>query len=304
VARKRKDQVQSEVATAAWQITLTDLMTLLMTFFVVLVSLSVFDERSKHYALESVSGVFGAKKDARQSDSVTPTGFIGTEFMNEGQTDAYNSERNESLINFRKLLLGDAPEIRLSQNARVLVLSFNSDLLFEPEGLALSARGRALLDKLVPYVTAMRHPMRIAGHSSPGLQEAGQGNAGHNGTSLGFAVLDAAFNPGAARAAWTASMERGLAVYRHFLERGANPAQLAMEAHGDSRPRFSNDTPEGRQGNSRIDLVLDKRNQLFAGAAEGLRQGEETKGDYYFKDFRFELEYPEQENTISGAGSR
>jgi chemotaxis protein MotB len=68
---------------------------------------------------------------------------------------------------------------------------------------------------------------------------------------------------------------------------------MNMEAYGEHRPRFSNLSPAGRRDNRRVDLVLDKRNELF-GKESGLRQRQNTDKTFNFKNFEFDLTYPRQ----------
>ena len=58
MARRKKPRGATGVA-PLWLITFSDLMTLLLTFFVLMVSMAVIDERTKRDVLGSVSEHFG-----------------------------------------------------------------------------------------------------------------------------------------------------------------------------------------------------------------------------------------------------
>ncbi len=55
---------------------------------------------------------------------------------------------------------------------------------------------------------------------------------------------------------WELSTARALAVVRFLQDSGVEPTRLAAAGYGEFRPIASNDTPEGRSLNRRIEIVL------------------------------------------------
>lgn len=55
---------------------------------------------------------------------------------------------------------------------------------------------------------------------------------------------------------WDLSVARSLAVVRFLQESGVDPTRLAAAGYGEHQPIASNDTPEGRSQNRRIEIVL------------------------------------------------
>jgi chemotaxis protein MotB len=55
---------------------------------------------------------------------------------------------------------------------------------------------------------------------------------------------------------WELSTARALAVVRLLQDAGVDPARLAAAGYGEFQPIASNDTPEGRSENRRIEIVL------------------------------------------------
>jgi chemotaxis protein MotB len=68
--------------------------------------------------------------------------------------------------------------------------------------------------------------------------------------------------------------------------------RLGMAAYGSSRPRFSENNPEGRRKNRRVDLVLDGRDREYLNRLETLREKDEIKREMYYRGFRFDLGMP------------
>jgi chemotaxis protein MotB len=273
--RRIKNADENTQATASWMLTLVDVMTLLLTFFVVLVSLSSFNELTQQVVLDSVKTIFGTEK--------APLFPLDVMYKDERSRYALlDNERSDNLQNIRNILLENEPtsdDVRISQNGAHIVISVNNDLMFEAGRVVLSVAGKRILARLSPYLRGMRHPMLIAGHSSTSLEE------GVVTTSM----LDSGFT----EQTWVLSMERAAEVYNFFTGNGVAPASMNMEAYGEHRPRFANDTPGGRRDNRRVDLVLDKRNDLF-GKESDLNRNRNPERDFYFKNFKFDLTYPRQ----------
>ncbi len=60
---------------------------------------------------------------------------------------------------------------------------------------------------------------------------------------------------------WELSAARACNVVRHLQSQGVDPAMLAAEGFGQYRPVASNDTPEGRHKNRRINIVIEDRDR-------------------------------------------
>jgi chemotaxis protein MotB len=273
--RRGKESGGGEQTVLPWMVTLVDVMTLLLTFFVVLVSLSSFDEMSQLTVLDSIKTVFGTEKkplfplDTLLRDSESRYGLI-------------SNERDEKLQNIRNIMLENEPptdEVRLSQNGTHIFISVNNDLLFEPGRVRLSLEGKRILARLSPYLRNQRYPMLIAGHSSLSLEEG----------LVTASMLDSGFT----EQTWALSMERAAEVYGFLASEGVALESMRMEAYGEHRPRFPVDTQAGRRNNRRVDLVLDKRNELF-GRESDMNRNSNTDRNFYFKDFRFDLTFPRQ----------
>lgn len=257
-----------------WLLTLADLMTLLLTFFVILVSLSVFDETSRQRVMESVNKVFSVQDSAFFPFSL--------KIEDEEQSLPPPDLRDDSLVNIRRVMqAGDSREISLSRNNQVIIITINNALLFPPYQTALTERGREALSALAPYLAEARHPLRIAAHGTPGLE----------GDDIPLTGLAGQFGSGGdlPRAL---SLERAQAVYEWLTRQGVSPAVLQMEAYGADRPRYANSGEGGNPLNRRVDIIVDRRDRIFAGS-DGFRATPQEQG----RDFR--LQFPEPELPAS-----
>ncbi|QGY39246.1 OmpA family protein [Pseudodesulfovibrio cashew] len=235
MAKKEKPLICEEMP--PWMITFSDVMTLMLTFFVLLVSMSQIDARRKLVALGSIIGTFGfqdasyevfSKKDTRRTVEPGP--------IDEGDLEPLKELKWENVdkdINFRS-------------NRFVQILSINSRMLFAPDGATLTPEGRALLDRFMPVLAQVRYPLLLAGHTSELRDELG----------INYQPGDDEQIPDLS---WKLSLNRSLAVYTYLIDRGMRPDQLRVEAFGKFRPFYPENTAESRARNRRVDIVLDKR---------------------------------------------
>ncbi|MDD3311024.1 flagellar motor protein MotB [Pseudodesulfovibrio sp.] len=235
MAKKEKKLVCEEMP--PWMITFSDVMTLMLTFFVLLVSMSKVDARRKLVALGSIIGTFGfqnasyevfSRKDTRRTVEPGPIDTGDLEPLKE-----LNWEEMEQDLDFRS-------------NRFVQILSISASTLFAPGSAALSGEGRALLDRFMPVLAQVQYPLLLAGHTSELRDELG----------LNYQPDDDRQSPDLS---WKISLARTLAVYRFLIERGMKPDMLRVEAFGKFMPHYPQNTPENRARNRRVDIVLDKR---------------------------------------------
>ena len=266
--------------TPLWMVTFTDLMTLLLTFFVLMISMSQIDERRTRDFLINTRGNPGigvgilnplAKSD--QNTDVEP-----------GPMEAENSEDLESMRSF--MWDNKEEDINLESNRFIITLSLGENVLFEAGGSQITPNGLLVLDSLVPQLKGFKYPMLVAGHTATQRDEAGSSYLPFSGNVL---------SP-----TWKLSFLRALAVYEHFLARGIPASSMMVEAFGEFRPKASNATPTGRQINRRVDLVLDRRNSGNLNRFK-LQNEPDRENIYEYKDFRFKLDIAPARESDGGA---
>jgi len=271
MAKKERKVICEEIP--PWMITFADVMTLMLTFFILLVSMSTVDSRRKLVALGSIIGTFGfqdssyevySRKDTRRTVEPGPIDSGDLEPLKELKWENVDDD-----INFRS-------------NRFVQILSINSSLLFGPDGVTLSDAGRGVLDEFMPVLAQVQYPLLLAGHTSELRDELG----------VNYQPGDDSQNPDLS---WKISLNRALAVYSFLLERGMRPDMLKVEAFGKFTPYYPQKTAEDRAKNRRVDIVLDKRS---IDAGERIRQlspaakNEQDKDTMTIDGFEFDLRPP------------
>ncbi len=273
MARKKKKSGGGSGA-PTWLITFSDMMTLMLTFFVLLVSMSVLDERRKLVALTSVSGAFGL--GGGSFDPLSSEGL--SRIVEPGPMQMPKANDLEPL---RDLIWEDlGNDLNFQQNSMVQILSINDAVLFHPGAFALSPSGVKLLDRILPWLLNVQHPLLLAGHTAAQRAEAGE-------------EYKVEFDKRGLASTWRLSFLRVMAIYRYFSERGMPVDSLKVEAFGHYRPRYDNTTPRGRRRNSRVDIVLDKRNAAWIAKMREQEQAKTRPSQLFeFRDFRFSLDAP------------
>jgi chemotaxis protein MotB len=256
-------------------ITFSDMVTLLMTFFIVLVSMaSLTDVHKRKVAIGSVAGTFGT--GAPSLDDLTTR-----DTRNRVNPGPINVFKDLSPVKDRLMENSDT-DLRFESNRFVQRLSMNADALFAPGSAELTDAGKALLERVRPVVAASSYPMGLSGHTSEGIEEYGPDYLSRPGGKVDFS--------------WQLSLGRVMAVYRYFVESGVSPEKLRMEAFGRFRQRMATEKAGERWTNRRVEITLDRRvgswsHEVAAGDAreDGPKQ---PKDGFRVRDFLFRFDLP------------
>ncbi|WP_316898823.1 OmpA family protein [Pseudodesulfovibrio indicus] len=271
MAKKTKKLICEEIP--LWMVTFADCMTLMLTFFILLVSMATIDQRRKLVALGSIIGTFGfdkasyevfSKKDTKQTVEPGP--------IDSGDLEPLQALKWENVDQ----------DINFSSSRFVQILSINARLLFAPDGFTLSAEGLATLDRFLPLLLQVKYPLLLAGHTSDLRDE----------RDLDYQPGDDEQNPDLS---WKLSLNRALAIYRYLLDKGMDPDMIRVEAFGKYRPHYPPDTAENRSRNRRVDIVLDKRSsRLGDRIVEAMPVVRDRKDSMTVNGFEFDVSTPEE----------
>jgi chemotaxis protein MotB len=245
------------------------MMTLMLTFFVLLVSMSTIDERRKLITLGSIIGTFGTGK---AFDNLSINDRRRT--VEPGPMDLDNLDDLTPLQD--KVWENAHEDLDFASNKFVQIFSINEDVLFEPGSTQIKPAGQRMLEGTLPVLLQIEYPLLLAGHTSTLREE--------QGTAYKVDRTQAGSDP-----SWKLSLGRTMSIYRFLLEHGVAPERLRMEAFGRFRPRYGDQTAAERRRNRRVDIVLDKRNGEWSSKITKPVVAP-VEGPYQYKDFRFHLE--------------
>ena len=129
----------------------------------------------------------------------------------------------------------DAGRVELTELRGRTTLKMKDKILFASGSATIGADGREALKKVAEALRGLKgKAIRVEGHTDNVPTGAG----------------------GAFASNWELSAARALAVVRFLQEAGIDPTRLSGAGFGEFQPIQSNETPEGRSLNRRIDITL------------------------------------------------
>ncbi|NCB08726.1 MAG: OmpA family protein [Bacteroidia bacterium] len=134
------------------------------------------------------------------------------------------------------------PEAKVERVGEGIVVEFSSSVLFGFDKSDLSADAKANLDKLV---TVLNH--------YPDTDIEVQGHTDSKGSD--------AYNQ-------TLSEQRAGNVSKYLFSKGINNSRVATKGFGESLPKYSNDTEDGRAQNRRVEFMITANEKMKAEAEQ------------------------------------
>ena len=146
---KAKGGSGGQLDQTAWMVTFSDLLTLLMTFFILLFAAAdPVPPKKLQEAFGQTVGVFG---DFR-------TGILERIMVTPRQ------DISQDLVQVFLTEIG-ASEIEVRQDERGLVMVLPTDTFFPPGGVTLNRKARSRIDQLAAFLKDTRQRIRVEGHS-------------------------------------------------------------------------------------------------------------------------------------------
>ena len=233
-----QDQEQD---TGAWMVTFADLVMLLLTFFVLLLTMSSMDTKkleSLFTHFSEAAGVleFSGLKEVSSLPSFIPKPTSSESLIIINQNLLQNLELPSIALNknMKKMIKANSEIINVSDDERGIVLSFYENLFFEPGKAAIKIKTFPILDAIAKAISECPNNILIMGHtdSSP-------------------------INDNLYKSNYELSSYRGLCVLEYFLkDKDLAPSRFAVGGYGPSRPLYPNDTPEHRASNRRVEIIF------------------------------------------------
>ncbi|MEZ7195824.1 OmpA/MotB family protein [Pseudodesulfovibrio karagichevae] len=154
---------------ALWLVTFSDLMTLLLTFFVLLLTMASMDNSilTKVTLTTADLGLL----DKRGSGRVNVKEHMIVELMEKPWEVLDKQQRIKDLLFPDDTLPDEISKSDLNDNLDVLAkqdgvaLVFTDQILFAPGGAELSDKGQYLIGRLVPMMTQTDAPINVAGYT-------------------------------------------------------------------------------------------------------------------------------------------
>ncbi len=214
-----------------WMATFADMSTLLLTFFVLMLSFANIDVQKFRDLLGSVQNAFGAQTLERghfqpvvQNDST----IVKETLAEQQQKTQIAEEMKKTLEDIKQ---SDQSEVTVGENS--VRIRIKGQLMFAPGKARLRPEAYPLLDGIVEAMKTYDYYLLVEGHTD----------------SLKISNYHYPSN-------WELSGARAAAVVRYLIDKGIDPHRLSGIGHAANFPIASNKTPEGRNLNRRVEFIF------------------------------------------------
>lgn len=241
MSRKPSNTEQAELQDAAdeaeskqWLTTYADMVTLLLTFFVLLATMSQANEAKFKEVIESIQFALGAEK--------AKGGQVGRvdlhQVPNRDLSHATGLEEEMLLKDLRQRVkrknLDDV--VQVYRDGRRLVIRVKGQALFASGSAEMSPESREVLDEIVAMVRGYpRHHLDIKGHTD----------------DIPIHTSEFASN-------WELSAIRATRVLRYFVDHGIASYRMTATGYADTDPLAPNTSDANRALNRRVEFVLEE----------------------------------------------
>lgn len=240
IKRRPQSEKSGKANHERWLLTYSDMITLLMIFFVVLYAISSLNAKKfEAIALSLAKAMGGGQSVLKEPGAALAPGISGSSLIKDVETAREMEELND-LERIRKELQGYIDEnglngkVTVNLEERGVVLSFQEVALFPLGSAEITPGAGELIGKIGRILLKAPYYLRVEGHTD-----------------------DLPINTREFPSNWELSVARATRVVKELIrEIEFPPHRLSAAGYGEFRPRVPNDTAEHRQQNRRVDIVV------------------------------------------------
>ena len=220
-----------------WMLTFADLVMLLLTFFVLLLTMSSMDTKKLRNIMTHFRASTGVLDFAGAGKVYKLGNFINQ--YNDADSLLVVDQKHflakiKLVTNMKKKLMTMDNQITLSDDERGVALTFHGDILFPPGKTTLRKEAYPVLDVIAEAIATCPNNILIMGQTD------------------NIPVKSKLYPSN-----WELSAYRGLSVLEYFLDKkGLSPSRFSVGGYGPSRPLYPNTNPENRALNRRVEIIF------------------------------------------------
>lgn len=264
-----EDHVCEEGA-PAWLATMGDLMSLLLVFFVLMLSFANTDKQLFLQAMGSIQNALGVIQENPGQFQVQSSSMIewsekkSTPFLDIMQMDQSNKAPTIDQKIMQQVQQAIAENnlsriVEAESSERGVIVRVKGQALFQPGSDKLLPVSFVFLDEVIRITEDFPYELSIEGHTD-----------------------DAPISTPRFPTNWHLSASRAIAVLRYMIDAGdIDPGRIVAGGYGSTRPLVPNDSPENRAVNRRVEFVY-KRDPVADRATRAqrkLRRDESARGE-------------------------
>ncbi|MDR2734550.1 MAG: flagellar motor protein MotB [Spirochaetota bacterium] len=235
MAEKKKSEKKTNTA-PEYMLTYGDMVTLILTFFVLLIGDTAADPRQMQLLLSAFNGSLGVFQGGMtlSSGALAEMGQTIESLPSVERGSALARSKNQA----QEILKPEirAKQVRVTEDERGITISLAADTFFAPGSADLNIeRGSELLTKVIQLAASLSdNRIAVEGHTDD--------------TPVGGTDVY--------RNNWELSTARAQSVLNYMAGEGVPSRRLQVVGYAETKPIENNDTPEGRAYNRRVDIVI------------------------------------------------
>lgn len=257
MARKKEKKGPSKIETPEWMVTYGDMTTLLLTFFVLLFTTATVDGQDLQLILSSFRGAFGIQTGGLTLEE-GPLAFMGQSIESLPSSDVGESlaEMTQEEVSLKQDIEEEG-QVEIVSDERGLKIMLLGDAFFREGSASLTKRGMDVINRVGDFIRrfsiqgpASDYEIVVSGHTD---------NLPVRQTTIAFSDN------------WELSVLRSTAVINYWTQvqnlseirttvDGRRTNKFRAEGLAYTKPIATNDTPEGRSRNRRIEIIIKKNN--------------------------------------------
>lgn len=252
----RKRRQPEHENTERWLISYADFITLLFAFFVVMYAISSVNEGKHRVLSDTLVSAFSNVPRTLEPIQVGDEGVSGDPgLFDAGSLGLPVGNLGQIADDFERVLrpLIDDELISITRDENWIEIEINTSLLFGSGSAELEPAALPVLRQLALILQRYPNAIQVEGFTD----------------NVPIATLIYPSN-------WELSAARAASVVNLFSRNGVEPERMVAVGYGEFRPIADNATPEGRQRNRRVVLVIsaEARERRLLGGSNAVSQGD------------------------------
>jgi chemotaxis protein MotB len=221
----------------SWMVTFADLVMLLLTFFVLLLTMSSMDTKKLRDLMTHFRESTGVLELAGAGEVYSLGSFINK--YNDTDSLLVVDQKHfltkiKLVSNIKSMLKDLNNDITLSDDERGVALTFHGNILFDPGKTTLRKEVYPVLDLIGEAIEGCPNDILIMGHSD-----------------------NTPIKDGIYTSNWELSAYRGISVLNYLLTiKGLSPSRFTVGGAGSSMPLYPNTSEKNRSLNRRVEIIF------------------------------------------------
>ncbi len=239
IERKPPEEPPGDEGLPPWMATFADMVTLLLCFFVLLLSFAEQSETKYRDALGSIKGAFGVREVRAVADEMAQFDTQSEQTKDLASRISHDERLLLGVVMRIKSLMEDE-DAKIKEGTGVsadrdgVVFSANSEALFKPGSAELTPQSTRILDKVIKILKDYKLNIVVRGHTD-----------------------DRPVSTPRYPSNWELSSARAAVTLNYIITKGRIEINRAKAVgYADTRPAVPNDSEENRKKNQRVEFYL------------------------------------------------